>query len=443
LTQPDLMLDRDTVLDMDARLGKPVSVDVTKRDATMVSGFFNITATVDAGSILGFGVGGSSLADLYSARLGTGATDHVNTQISAHFAQRRADGGTANSPWTIAVGLRESGLILDGYHRTVRDDELATVENRFAAAATRKSDVVKINTAVWPESGPDDWSGSTTVDLPGNRTDYYASEGGVTWKVDLFHEVAGALEEFPDVPAYLNSFGQLPQAYVAGRIYHESWNTGVFGPAFVPGGPGESGLNRTANTFDLEPTLYSDDQGRPASSMTVAAFMRLSRDRDIIYEGEGQAGGFDVPAADGRYTLFIRTDRNPVAGLSTHSEISWKFRSGAVADGVNQKLPVSVVRFRPVLDDHNAAPAGEVDVIGFTVQRQAGAAPARTASLDLRVSYDDGRTWLKAFVARVGETGFALVRRPTAPRGYVSLRSSVTLTDGGSTDQKIIRAYRY
>ncbi|MDT5035818.1 MAG: hypothetical protein QOE03_1003, partial [Micromonosporaceae bacterium] len=260
---------------------------------------------------------------------------------------------------------------------------------------------------------------------------------------DVFHEVAGAQEEFPDVPAYLNSFSQPAQAYVAGRTYHESWNTGVFGPAFVTPGPGESGLNRTANTFDLEPTLYSDDQGRSASSTTVAAFMRLSRDRDVIYEGEGQAGGFDVPAADGRYTLFIKTDRNTVAGLSTHNEISWRFRSAAVPEGVTQKLPVSVVRFRPTLDDHNRAAAGEFDVIGFTVQRQAGATPARTASLDLRVSYDDGRTWLTAFVVRVGETGFALVKRPPAPTGYVSLRSTVTLTDGGSTDQKIIRAYRY
>ncbi|MDT5035827.1 MAG: hypothetical protein QOE03_1012, partial [Micromonosporaceae bacterium] len=299
LTQPDLVLDRDMALDLDARLGKPVSVDVTKRDAVMVAGFFNITATVDSGSLLGFGVGGPSFADLYSANLGGGAADHVSTQLSAHFAQRQADGGTVDSPWTIAVGLRESGRILDGYHRTVRDDELATVENRFAAVATRKSDVTKVNTAVWPDSGPDDWAGSTTVDLPGRRTDYYASEGGVTWKADVFHEVAGAQEEFPDVPAYLNSFSQPAQAYVAGRTYHESWNTGVFGPAFVTPGPGESGLNRTANTFDLEPTLYSDDHGRSASSTTVAAFMRLSRDRDVIYEGEGQAGGFDVPAADG------------------------------------------------------------------------------------------------------------------------------------------------
>jgi len=57
------------------------------------------------------------------------------------------------------------------------------------------------------------------------------------------------------------------------------------------------------------------------------------------------------------------------------------------------------------------------------------------------VSYDDGRTWTKAFVVGFGDNRVALLHHP--PGGeFVSLKARATDHAGNTVEQTIIRAYR-
>jgi len=428
LTDPSVTLDRDLTLDMDARLGKPMSVTLQRPGAEMKSAFVNIYARVARGDALGLGIGGMSFAEVFSARLGTASARHVDTKVSGYWS---GDGGA----WTAAVALDEPHRVLDGYSRVVRNREFATVRNSFAAAATARSSISKINIPVWPEFGGDDYAGAIETPLPATRTDYYASSGGATWQVDAYHNVAGALDSLPNVPAYVNHVTQDARAYRAGRTYDESWNKGVFGPALPAPRTSPSGLTRTGDTLYLSPVLYSDDQGRAGGSSTVGMFLRLTRDGQALYQGPWRGAYHDVPAGEATYQFFINTGRKPLVGLATQNQVSWTFRSGSTSAAT--PLPASVLRFHPELDDHNRA---ATDTIPFEVQRQPGAAPARATSVEVQLSYDDGRTWAPAAVDLAA--GVASLERPVGlPAGYVSLQSKVVLSDGGVVEQKIIRAY--
>jgi len=427
LTNPSVTLDRDLTLDMDARLGKPMSVTLQRPGAVPASAFVNIYARVARGGALGLGIGGISFAEVFSARLGTAPARHVDTKVSGYWSGD-------NGAWSAAVALNEPHQVLDGYTRVVQDREFATVRSSFAAAATAKSTITKINIPIWPDFGGDDYAAAIETPLPGTRTDYYASSGGATWEVDAYHNVAGALDSLPDVPAYVNHVVQDARAYQAGQTYDESWNKGVFGPAFPAPRPGLSGLTRTGDTLSLSPVVYSDDQGRAGSSTTVGRFLRLTRDGQVLYQGQGQ-GNYNVPAGEATYEFFVNTGRKPLVGLATQNQVSWTFRSGSTP--AETPLPASVLRFHPELDDHNRA---TTDTIPFEVQRQPGAAPAQATSVAVQLSYDDGKTWTPATVDLAA--GVASLERPAGlSAGYVSLQSKVELSDGGVVEQKIIRAY--
>jgi hypothetical protein len=78
-------------------------------------------------------------------------------------------------------------------------------------------------------------------------------------------------------------------------------------------------------------------------------------------------------------------------------------------------------------------------VLAFSVRHQAGGS---TAGLDLLVSYDEGRTWLKPLSSRVGDRGVAFLR-PPAGEGFVSLKASATDAAGNTVEQRVIRAFAW
>jgi hypothetical protein len=80
--------------------------------------------------------------------------------------------------------------------------------------------------------------------------------------------------------------------------------------------------------------------------------------------------------------------------------------------------------------------------VPFTVQHQPHSTAGTTTSFDLRVSFDDGKTWTKPSYARRGDSGVALIRNPTG-HGFVSLKASAKDVAGNEVSQTILRAYRY
>ncbi|MER6007889.1 hypothetical protein ABT120_55775 [Nonomuraea angiospora] len=93
--------------------------------------------------------------------------------------------------------------------------------------------------------------------------------------------------------------------------------------------------------------------------------------------------------------------------------------------------------FAPALDAENAAPAGRLFTVPFSVRPQPGGSGGRPRETTVEVSYDDGATWAKAEVR-----GSLVVLRHPVGDGFVSLRARSGDTAGNAVEQTVIRAYR-
>jgi hypothetical protein len=141
------------------------------------------------------------------------------------------------------------------------------------------------------------------------------------------------------------------------------------------------------------------------------------------------------------YTLRTFADRAPYgARLSTQISAEWTFASAHVDGETPAHLPLLAVRFAPNLDDHNAAPAGKRFTIPIYLQRNGSDTVGKVGRPAVDVSYDDGRTWQPAKVARAGDCWQATVDHPAGAQ-FVSLRSKITDADGHTASQTVIRAY--
>ena len=66
---------------------------------------------------------------------------------------------------------------------------------------------------------------------------------------------------------------------------------------------------------------------------------------------------------------------------------------------------------------------------------------AKVRDLDVDVSYDDGVTWRRPLLVKVGNSWLALLFHAANAR-FVSLRAAADDSAGNSVQQTILRAYR-
>lgn len=209
----------------------------------------------------------------------------------------------------------------------------------------------------------------------------------------------------------------------------------VFGPGF---GAAADVPTRTGNIIKGAVGLLSDQShlglDRDAKGRTV-----LRRDGAVVWQAATNGSiQTPVPAGAGSYTLAMSMDRaGEWSPYSPHVEAEWGFTS-AHSDAATA-LPLQVVRFRPVLDLDNTAPAGPF-AAPLRVERAPGAAAAAVASVAVEVSYDGGATWTSAPIAGSGNNRTVRVVNPAG--GMVSLRAAVTESAGATVKQTIIGAYR-
>ena len=149
-----------------------------------------------------------------------------------------------------------------------------------------------------------------------------------------------------------------------------------------------------------------------------------------------------MPPGAGRYRVAIDATRGTPFNLSTRNSVVWTFRSGHVDGDKRVALPLSVIRFAPKRDPHNAAPAASLFAVPVEVRPQPGSEAGRVATLAVQASFDDGRTWSKVFVMRSSSGGVTLLRHPKGS-GFVSLKAAATDTEGNTVEETVIRAYRY
>ncbi|MEU3453185.1 S8 family serine peptidase [Micromonospora sp. NPDC006766] len=432
LVQPELVVDRDQRITLDARLAKPVRMTVPQRGATPV--WIDSTATWMAGDHRYFWTLGADTFDgLYSAQVGKNVSD---SRFVGTLASQWAESRYAASPYFYALNEHFPGRWPTGYVRHYQPADLATVTHRFRGGDPGLETVLR---AVVPESDYALGYASAAilpVTVPGQRTEYY-NANQTRWR--SVTEFGGPGEGgWYETKAVLAS---VPTRYPAGRSYQEEWNSAPYGPSFPqPDRPGQ-GVTRNGDTMVVNLPMHSDAAGHPGNSVNDTERTALYRNGRLLDEQpDAGYGEFTVPPGVADYRLETSATRR-FTDLSTEVSAAWTFRSTHVPGDDWARLPAMAVRFAPSLAADNSAPAGRAFTIPVTVHRQPGAPAATVAALTVDVSYDGGRTWRKADLRRQGAGWVADVRH-SAGRGYVSLRATARDSAGNTVTTRIIQAYR-
>lgn len=421
LVQPVLDVRGPVTEAVDARSAKPVAVTVPERDAAATS--INVSANWDDGfRYPGVQLSGASFADVFFGRIGPAVTaPEFTATLGVGLARPGPDGTFRNSPYTYDLAYVRQGDMFTGLARKLSPKNLATVRTTYRSQSTTTT-ATRFHRASAPGgSGP--IGSRTPVDLPFHGTEYYNTDGGITWTSTLVEGDNSTLQE---------------STFKAGRSYTQTWNAAPFGPT-VAQAPALAPLGyagRDGDTISVAALpLFGDAMGRPASRDDRPMQIRLLRDGKEIGTSDSPWAEFAVPAAKAAYRLEATTTRGAPDTLSTSVSVAWTFTSAYTASP--QRLPLTTVRPMPVLDDTNTARAGRIMTIPVTLDRQADSKAAANRTLGVSASFDDGRTWVALPVLR----NLALISHPRRA-GFVSLRLTATDTAGNTVTQTIQRAYR-
>ncbi|WP_337724186.1 S8 family serine peptidase [Saccharothrix sp. CCNWLW140] len=412
LRPTSLAMTSDQSVALDARRAEPISVKIDKPGLTQT-----------AAQISGAWTGGDQddgvltiardFENMFTAQLGPDAP--VSEFTAAIAGQYQAGTEPHNVAWT------RTGGMFTGLDKVVSPREFAEVRNNYHL--TRAGSMgLKVATP-WLRELPVAWGLVSVVDQPGTRTEYYHGSD-LTWSSAYVH-VAGDHRSL--------SLENAATRYAPGRSYRESWNTAVFGPSL----PSHlSTLSHNGNRIDASLSLISDAPDRLGRVVPDSGRTTLFRDGVKVGDSDWPGyGSWEVPA--GMSTYRLESDlKQSVSDFSTHIQLTQTFRSHHTNTTTN--LPTSTIRYSPAVDIDNRAQAGQLFRLPVQTQTQGG---ARVLRLDLSVSYDDGKTWQKAFTTPITPTKWtADLRHPTGP-GFVSLKAKTTDHRGATTEQTIIRAY--
>lgn len=416
IVEPLLVVDRDLTLDLAATDGKPVGITVDRKDAAGGEVALIFERFTTDGRFVGQGHHAANFDDILVRPSTTAAPPGQFTfYVAGRFARPDGRGGFAGSPYLYHLQWVQPDRVPSDLVRHIRDADLAVVESTFAASGTGKV-------------GQKDYL--VSAPLPFTLKELYIPD---THWLSSFGQFAGDAGGDPETITYSG-----PKVYKAGTFTAERWGTGVFGPSFPPPWPWSwTRAVRSGDTFDIELPLFTD-QGplREARSAVDGASTVLSRDGKVVGRSDLPGKGtFTVPPGKASYKLTTTARRSGVSALSTEVRASWTFAS----DTGEQRLPLSVPRFAPVLDAYNRAPSGHF-AFPVYVQRQDGSAAAPLRLLRVDISYDDGKRWWPVRLERAGEQWTARVTHPRT--GFVSLAAVLVDDAGNRAELTVIRAYR-
>jgi hypothetical protein len=435
LVQPVVDLTRDLTVTLDARTAGPVTLTVPERSARM--GF------VDAGYTFfpsyqswpaGLFLTGDGASAVHVGQIcAPAAPDAMIGSVAAQWAKPDGADEFTDSPYLYAVAQTFPGSLPNGFTRDYRAGDFAAVHQRFAASVPGQT----AQRMVSPSATTNASALIVPTTLPGTRVEYHQT--GTRWTAELWPGTR-------DDNGHFVSQGRLyrqPTACRAGLLHRDQWNAGPTGPAFAQ--QSESAwqwASRTGDQIDVTLPLYGDRAGH-AGSLVPTDSSRTALYRDGVLVGEfsrSGSGSFAVPPETAGYRLEV-ADTRSVGELTTRLNAAWTFQS-AHPDGAGPvRLPLSAVRFTPVLDADNAAPAGRPFDLPVTVEGQPGAPSARTTRLTVEISYDDGATWSKASLRAAAVGWTATVRHP-ATAGFASLRATAVDAAGNTVTETVIHAYR-
>jgi hypothetical protein len=421
LPQPGLDVAGDTAVAVDARLAKPISLSVPDPKAEAIGSVLTSSLRYGRSGITSTGIFLGAFEGVSTAHLGPGLGDDYTATISTDWLASPV--GDIPVAYRITSGF--TGKMPTGYVYAPGKQAFSEVRTRFGP--TPEGRRAQHGFAGVDASGS---GGSWLVEVPapGTSIDYLAGEN-IRWS-SSFTQITGS----GPTTVFEARQSSVPRTYQPGRTYRETLNTAVFGPS---GNPYGSTLSRLGDQVAVSVPMFGDGVGNGGSSATTAARTTLFRDGakvgETAYPGSGQ---FTVPTAAGSYRLETEATRAEVSDVSSKVGAAWTFRSKGDGGTTEKKLPLSVLRFQPALDDANAAPAGRLLRVPLVVWQNPGADNGKIRRIAVEVSFDDGATWRRAPV--VGDSALVLNGGP----GFASLRAKATDSRGNTAETTVIRAYK-
>ncbi|MGW5678085.1 S8 family serine peptidase [Streptomyces sp. NPDC003860] len=422
ISQPRLVVDRDTTVTVDARTARPVRVTVPDATATPVGASLSLSADVDGQQIrdewhL------NSFDDVRTAHLGPALPSGDRAALSFHGTWRKSPAEAYRLAFTAGGSTLPTGVTRD-----FQPADLATLRGEFGASTAGLYGMLE-SLAVLDGSSGDRFSQRLDgLDLPGAYT-LHVNARGVRWNLSL--QQYDAQDRGADLRTGL-------RRYAPGKVTPVRMGVGVFGPGVAanPFRPAaRSGLTRTGDVISGCLPMFADGPGRWGQAPADAYATTLHRNGAPAFDGPKSLCDtpLTVPADRAEYRLSTTETRSGFTSVSTKVATEWTFVSQRTAAPV--ALPVSTVRFSPELASDSTAPAGATSRVPVTVE--GAAADGGVRSLTVRASYDDGRTWTTAPLA----DGVATVTNPAAGQS-VTLRAELVDTAGNTLQQTIHDAYR-
>jgi subtilisin family serine protease len=306
-----------------------------------------------------------------------------------------------------------------------RDRELARLDTTIRNQGTVDEQVATLYAFPMPVDDGAAWGQFYDVRVPSRRVDLYSEDATVRWATEL--RMQDNQEDDYDLTLH---------EYKAGQRYEKTWNSAAIGPVARP--TFAFGF-LWANLSPFAPSAFGHYTYPGWDG--IEASTTLTKDGVVVATNDEPDGGmFELPAESASYELTTTATRDVAwSTLATRVDATWKVTAGP-SDG-NRRLPLLGLRVSGDHDLQNGAPVNRPFRLELRVDRADGHEPA-VHTIRLEASFDDGETWRHVRVRPGRDRFHALVPRPPAGSGFVSLRAYVEDADGSQLEQTVIRAYQ-
>jgi len=430
---PEIEVTGDTSMTLDARLALPVRTGVEGVDTKPTGvdlGYTRLDATGVYGLAAGFGVG----AETAESGLFAQPTDPVgHGQFEAEVRTRRIP-AAADSPAT-------SPLLYDllFYGPEVPDPPAWTVGAAEAArlalnvghyrAMNDRADYTEVRVGFAPLQF---FTAGTyeAVSVPRVRAEYLHPEP-ILWLQDAAWFNEGA---------FIDWLGPI-RTYQPGERVDPTW---AGAPLRADAFGGRDATSMFFSVADLEDTgLHNGYMFEFNEPPLIAQALRLYRNGRLLARSTTEPFlEATVPPATARYRLERDFDADPVLAMADRSRTRWWFDSGAPA-GEFEDLPLLEVDYDATLGGRNGAVAGQPVTMELNVHRGEGAVDSEVVATILWFSTDDGGSWTRVRLRRLGPGRYrgVLPGGRLVPGSFVSLRAWARDAGNSRIHQTLIRAF--
>ena len=438
---PQLQLDADRTVDLDARKGSPLAFR-TPKPATPEQIQLGWTRWYDGGSSMDGQLMYSSPA---LPKLSIIPSDAVtNGEFEFNAGGRLIAPGTTpgRTPYLYDLSLPTAGRIpATGTYRVGQRD-LARIDTTFVGVGS-ESRTTKENRTGFSAVAGLRVGGVSPVEVP-QRTDY-VSANGTRWKSMVRLPQAGD----EDVPTMWDNTRTYPSD---ARLSTRWW-----GAPYSVGTDSDYSITDSYRRQNRISFLYRDYQDGVADHWgdsywnehpTQSVRGRLYRGDTLLVDSpRGSFSADNLPAEETTYKL-VHTiaRRGPIWTTSSNSESVWTFKSGFESDTGWPPKPIPLLDLNLAIptDARNTARQLSPFTIGMQARHVRGLTGGTMQPAKLSVSYDDGKRWYRVpLIRHSGDryTGILIHPPKSLTTGWVSVRAEVANSIGGTLQQTTIRAY--